>query len=69
MAFNENTRVKIPAILHLCRLGYKYLALGDVLWDESSNIATTIFLDSIKAINPGIDDADVGRLFKTFCWN
>jgi hypothetical protein len=28
MAFNENSRVKIPAILHLCRLGYTYLPLG-----------------------------------------
>jgi len=27
MSFNENTRVKIPAILHLCRLGYDYLLL------------------------------------------
>ena len=26
MAFNENTRVKIPAILQLCRLGYNYIS-------------------------------------------
>ena len=25
--FNEDSRVKIPAILHLMRLGYKYLSL------------------------------------------
>jgi hypothetical protein len=30
MAFNENSRVKIPAILHLRRLGYTYLPLGKV---------------------------------------
>ena len=29
MAFNEDTRVKIPAILTLTRLGYKYLSLKD----------------------------------------
>ncbi|MDE6785738.1 MAG: hypothetical protein K2J46_01685 [Muribaculaceae bacterium] len=23
--FNENTRVQVPAALHLCRLGYTYL--------------------------------------------
>ena len=27
MAFNEDTRVKIPAILHLTRLGYEYVSL------------------------------------------
>lgn len=32
MAFNQNTRVKIPAILHLCRLGYEYLSLKGVKW-------------------------------------
>ena len=32
MAFNEDTRVKIPAILHLCRLGYKYLSLKGANW-------------------------------------
>jgi hypothetical protein len=28
MAFNEDTRVKIPAILHLTKLGYTYKDLG-----------------------------------------
>ena len=23
--FNENTRVQVPAAIHLCRLGYQYL--------------------------------------------
>ena len=23
--FNENTRVQVPAALHLCKLGYTYL--------------------------------------------
>lgn len=31
MAFNEDTRVKIPAILTLTRLGYKYLSCHYVL--------------------------------------
>ena len=29
MSFNENTRVKIPAIITLTRLGYNYLSLTD----------------------------------------
>ena len=61
MAFNENTRVKIPAILHLTRLGYTYLPLSGATWDESTNIFTTIFHDSLVRINPGIDTHDVIR--------
>ena len=29
MEYSENTRVKIPALVHLTRLGYKYLCQGD----------------------------------------
>lgn len=51
MAFNENTRVKIPAILHLCRLGYQYISLSNARVDESTNIFTDIFAESIARIN------------------
>ena len=56
MSFNENTRVKIPAILHLCRLGYEYLSLSDAKKDDQTNIFTRIFETSIKKINSKIDD-------------
>jgi type I restriction enzyme R subunit len=49
---NEDTRVKIPSILHLVRLGYKYLSLKDVVWDVDTNIFTDIFKQSIIKINP-----------------
>ena len=52
MKFNEDSRVKIPAILHLTRLGYTYLSLKDLAWDASSNIVPSIFRSSIAAINP-----------------
>lgn len=29
MEHSENTRVKIPALVHLTRLGYKYLSLKE----------------------------------------
>ena len=29
MKHNENSRVKIPALVHLTRLGYEYLSLKD----------------------------------------
>ena len=64
MKFNEDTRVKIPAILHLTRLGYTYLSLKGANWDESTNIFTDIFQDSIGKINPGLNDSDINRLFE-----
>jgi type I restriction enzyme R subunit len=61
MAFNENTRVKIPAILHLCRLGYKYKALSNNYWDESTNIFIDIFTESLKKLNPDIETDEIKR--------
>lgn len=63
MLHNENTRVKIPTILHLVRLGYDYLSLKDAKWDDSTNIFTDIFNKSIKRINPDFTDGDVKRLY------
>lgn len=63
MAFNEDSRVKIPAILHLCRLGYKYLSLKNATWDESSNIFTSIFKNSIQRINPKSTSSDVDGIY------
>ena len=60
MLHNENTRVKIPTILHLIRLGYGYLSLKDAKRDDSTNIFTDIFNKSIKHINPCFTDGDVG---------
>ena len=63
MSFNENTRVKIPAILHLGRLGYSYVSLSKAEWDHSTNIFTDIFAESILRINPEMDKGDVKRVF------
>jgi len=64
MAFNENTRVKIPAILHLNRLGYKYLTLKNAKWDINTNIFTDIFNDSITKINSDLENFDVKRVYE-----
>jgi type I restriction enzyme R subunit len=61
MAFNENTRVKLPGILHLCRLGYTYLPLKNAKRDESSNIFTDIFIQSLKKINQNITQDDIDK--------
>lgn len=38
MAFNENSRVKIPAILHLMRLDYEYITEPQQIRNEEINI-------------------------------
>ena len=61
MKFNEDSRVKIPAILHLVRLGYDYLSLKDASWDESTNILPDIFKDSVGRINPELSESEISR--------
>ena len=53
MEFSENTRVKIPALVHATRLGYKYLSLKEYKneIDEETNIFKNIFKESINRIN------------------
>jgi len=65
LKFNEDSRVKIPTILHLMRLGYEYLSLKDpkAIWDESTNIFTDIFHQSVKRINPEINDLEARQYF------
>jgi type I restriction enzyme, R subunit len=59
MKFNEDSRVKIPAILHLLRLGYRYLSLKDLDWDPSSNIVPSLFRQSLATINPDADPSQI----------
>ncbi len=64
MKFNEDSRVKIPSILHLTRLGYQYISKDGAVWDESTNIFTDIFKKSIGTINPELDPDDLERLLE-----
>lgn len=61
--FNENTRVQVPAALHLCRLGYSYL---DEIqeYDHRTNIITPIFQESIKKLNPTITELKISQLLQ-----
>ena len=63
MKFNEDSRVKIPTILHLIKLGYTYLSLKNQKWDESTNIFTDIFHESIQRINPELGNNDILRFY------
>lgn len=62
--FNEDSRIKIPAILHLIRLGYEYISLKNANWDQENNIFTEIFKNSVSSINVGIKKKDTERLLE-----
>ena len=55
--FNENTRVQVPAALHLCKLGYTYLDKIEK-YDHSTNILTNIFLSQLAKLNPSLSEQD-----------
>ena len=60
--FNENTRVQVPAALHLCKLGYTYLD-NICAYDTKTNILIDIFLKAVKRLNPGMSGSDASLLF------
>jgi type I restriction enzyme R subunit len=62
MKFNEDSRVKIPAILHLTRLGYTYLSLKGLEFEETSNIVPSIFRQSLAAINPSASAHEIDNV-------
>ncbi|HHG8875827.1 TPA: type I restriction endonuclease [Citrobacter freundii] len=64
MKFTEDTRVKIPVLLHLIRLGYRYLSLKTQTWDKETNIFPDIFTSALARINPGVAPDDIERVFK-----
>ena len=60
--FSEATRVQIPAILHLMRLGYAYLPTIDH-YDRKTNILTDVFKRKVKELNP---EAFFGEYVQTY---
>lgn len=62
MAFNEDSRVKIPAILHLCRLGYQYIPRNKQNRLEENNIFPDIFKESISKINEHLSEHEVQKI-------
>ena len=62
MAFNEDSRVKIPALLHLTRLGYKYISRKEHhKRNIESNIFPEIFIESLGRINPTATKTELQR--------
>ncbi|MFM6278143.1 MAG: type I restriction endonuclease, partial [Dolichospermum sp.] len=62
MTFNEDSRVKLPSVIHLQRLGYEYLSLNNAVYNRENNIFTDIFKQSISRINPDMEEADISHL-------
>ncbi len=63
MKFNEDTRVKIPAILHLIRLGYHYIPHHKQDRIIENNIFPGIFTPKIAALN-NITEAEAKRILE-----
>ena len=66
--FTEFTRVQIPALIHLARLGYDYLPKNyfdsDEKLDSETNIATEIFREKFCEFNPDVEDDEFANLFQ-----
>lgn len=55
--FNEATRVQMPAMVHLSRIGYNYFGKiseedANVVYDPSTNILIEIFKSQFEKLNP-----------------
>lgn len=63
-SFNEATRVQMPALVHLTRLGYKYFGkitedMAGIEYDPDDSILINVFRDQMDRLNPehkGIGD-------------
>lgn len=65
MIHNENSRVKIPALVHLTRLGYKYIKQKDCsgAYCSKTNIFKGILRDNINRLNgTALTETDVDSL-------
>lgn len=62
--FDENSRVKIPALVHATRLGYKYISVKEEKnqIDENTNIFKDIFKESLKKLNKDITEKQISDL-------
>ena len=67
MIHNENSRVKIPALVHLTRLGYEYLSLKQYAGRicPETNIFKSLFLDGVNRINAcSLSEQDIDRILE-----
>ena len=63
MAFNEATRVQMPGLVHLTRIGYEYYGKlheedANVKFDPDTNILIQIFKEQFSTLNPDNNNAE-----------
>ena len=56
--FSEATRVQMPAMIHLTRIGYTYFGKlsedkNGIVYDGDTNILLSVFEQQFKKLNPG----------------
>ena len=64
---NEDSRVKIPALVHFTRLGYEYVSLKNFKGriDEDTNIFVDMFRDAVNRINnTNLSMADIDKIIE-----
>jgi type I restriction enzyme R subunit len=59
ITFSEDSRVKIPELVHFTRIGYPYLPLKRGTWDEKTDIFTEVLPASLARINPEAAGDDI----------
>ena len=62
-SWNEDSRVKIPTVIHLARLGFKYISKNNQEIDTETNIFKEIFYQNLKRINPNLKASDFEKLY------
>ena len=65
----ENSRVQLPAVLHLVKLGYTYipritLKQAGTFFDPKTNILTEIFKKQFVKLNPQSDERKAGQVLR-----
>lgn len=66
--FSEATRVQMPAMVHLTRIGYSYFGklnedMNGTVYDGDTNILLQVFEEQFKKLNPG-HDGEYLQVFK-----
>lgn len=67
--FNEATRVQMPAMVHLTRLGYKYFGkiseeMAGTVYDPDTNILINVFKEQFEKLNPN-HQGEAEQMLKT----
>jgi type I restriction enzyme R subunit len=63
MKFSEDSRVKIPIILHLVKLGHTYFSLKESHWNLETNVFINLFYNQLKKIKKNLTQKEGEKVF------